>query len=124
MDDGKKTTSGRKQMDDRTREPLAGFGQDQIEAALTVQKDLLAACEKASSSWLARVQSEVALWSELATKLSATRSAPDAFAAYTKCASQRIQMAADDGLRLLDDCQQVTQKITRSLTNERPTGTS
>ena len=123
-------------MDDRTntttlsklwRAPLAGFGQDQIqdqiEAAVTLQKDLLAACEKANSAWLARVQSEVSLWSELAAKLNMTTSAPDAFAAYTKCASQRVQMAADDGRRLLDDCQHVTQKITQSLTNERPKGT-
>jgi hypothetical protein len=118
-------------MDDRTdpttlsklwRSPLAGFGQDQIEAAVSLQKDLLAACEKASSAWLARVHSEVTLWSELAAKLNVTTSAPDAFAAYTKCASQRVQMAADDGRRLLDDCQHVTQKITQSLTNQRPKG--
>src|SRR4029077_14784291 len=104
-------------MDDRTdpttlyklwQAPLGGFSQDQIEAAVTLQKDLLAACEKASSAWLARVQSELALWSELAAKLNVTTSAPDAFAAYTKCASQRVQMAADDGRRLLDDCQHVT----------------
>jgi hypothetical protein len=115
-------------MDDKTdlrklsksgQAPLAGFSQDQAKAAVEMQRDLLAACEKASSAWLARMQSEVDLWFELATELSATRSAPDAFAAYTKCASQRVQMAADDGLRLLDDCQQVTQKLTQSLTNAR-----
>ena len=45
---------------------------------------------------MACVQSEVALWSELATKLTATRSIP-----YSKCVSQWMQMMAEDGQRLL-----------------------
>ena len=82
-----------------------------------MQKELLEAYEQASRAWLARVQSEVALWSELATKLTATRSIPEALEAYSKCVSQRMQMTAEDGQRLFNDCQQITQKITKSLTN-------
>jgi hypothetical protein len=60
------------------------------------------------------------LWSELATKLTATRSVPEALEAYTKCVSQRMQMTAEHGQRVFKDCQQITQKITKSLTNGWP----
>jgi len=50
------------------------------------------------------------LWSELATKLTATRSVPEALEAYTKCVSQRMQMTAEHGQRVFKDCQQITQK--------------
>jgi hypothetical protein len=42
--------------------------------------------------------------------------------AYTKCLSRQMRMTAEDGKRLLDDCQQITQKIAKSFTNGRPTG--
>jgi hypothetical protein len=87
-----------------------------------LQKELLEAYEQASRVWLARVQSEVALWSELATKLKATRSVSEALVAYTKSLSRRMQMTAEDGQRMFNDCQQITQKITKSLTNGWPTG--
>jgi hypothetical protein len=47
------------------------------------------------------------LWSELATKLTATRSVPEALEAYT----QRMQVTAEHGQRVFKDCQQITQKI-------------
>jgi hypothetical protein len=65
------------------------LGQEQTEAAAALQKELLEAYEQAGRAWLARVQSEVALWSELATKLTATRSVPESFEAYTKCVTKR-----------------------------------
>ena len=99
--------------------PLFNVGQ---ERAVALQKELLDAYEQASRAWLARVQSEVALWSELATKLTATRSVPEALEAYSKCVSQRMQLTAEDGQRLFNDCQQITQKITTSLTNGWPSG--
>jgi hypothetical protein len=72
--------------------------------------------EKASREWLARVQSDVAAWSELATKLTTTRSASEAVETYSKCLSQRMQIAAEDGRRLFDEGQQIAKKITQSLT--------
>jgi uncharacterized protein (DUF885 family) len=97
--------------------PFFNLGQGHAEAAVTLQKELLEAYEQASRAWLARVQSEVQLWSELATRLAATRSVPEAIEAYTKCVSQQMQMTAEDGKRLLDDCQKITQKITKPLGN-------
>ena len=97
--------------------PFFNLGQERAEAAAALQKELLEAYEQASRAWLARVQSEVELWSELATKLTTTRSVPEAIEAYTKCVSQQMQMTAEDGRRVLEDCQQISQKISKSLGN-------
>jgi hypothetical protein len=101
--------------------PFFGFGPGQTEAATALQKELLEAYEKASHAWLTRVQSEVAMWSELATKLTATRSVPEALETYSKCVSKRMQMAAEDGRRLFNEGQQIAQKINGSLTSGWPT---
>jgi hypothetical protein len=89
--------------------------QEGSEAMVNMQKELLDVYEQASRAWLARVKSEVDLWSDLATKLSATRSMPEALESYQKFVTQRMQMAAEDGRQLVEDCQKVTQKMTRSL---------
>jgi len=104
--------------------PFGNWGQEQTEAAMALQRALLESCDQASRAWLARVQSEVSLWSDLANKLSGTKSVPEAFEAYSKCVSQRMQMAADDGRRLVDECQQITQKIAKSLGNGWPSAST
>jgi hypothetical protein len=100
------------------------WGQHQTATALNLQKAILESCEQASRAWIDRVQSEISLWSDLASKLSGTKSIPEAFETYTKCVSQRMQMAADDGRRLVEEAQQITQKLTQSLGNGRPGMTS
>src|SRR6516225_7648076 len=82
--------------------------------AANLQKELIDTYEQASRAWLSRVNSEIALWSELATKLSATRSMPEALEVYQKCAAQRMQMAVEVGQRLFDECRRITQKITQA----------
>ena len=99
---------------------FVNWGQNQTETALNLQKAILESCEHASRAWIDRVQSEISLWSDLASKLSSTKSVPEALDAYTKCVSQRMQMAADDGRRLAEEAQQLTQKFTQSLGNGRP----
>jgi hypothetical protein len=100
------------------------FGRAQTEATLGMQKELLEAYEQASRAWLARVHSEIELWSDLANKLAATRSIPDALGAYQESVSQRVQIAADDGRRIAGECQQIMDKITRSLTKGWPSGST
>ena len=76
------------------------------DALANLQRELLEAYEQAGRAWLARVQSELELWSQLAAKL------------------PTMQMAADDGRRLSEDCQKIMQKVTTSLTNGSPTGST
>lgn len=49
---------------------------------LGVQKELLEAYERGIRGWLDRVRSEVDLWTDLAAKLPATRSLPEALGTY------------------------------------------
>ena len=104
--------------------PFLEVGKEQTEAMLRMQKELIDAYEQASRAWLERVKSEVDLWSELASKLTATRSVPEALEAYQACAAQRMQMATEDGRRVADECQAIMQKITRSLSNGWPSGST
>ena len=99
---------------------LLKLGREQTEATFKIQKDVLEAYEEASRAWLARVQSEVDLWSQLATKLAATRSIPEALGAYQELVAQRMQLAAEDGKRLSDDCREMMSKIAGSLTRGWP----
>jgi hypothetical protein len=80
-----------------------------------MQKDLFDVYGHGSRIWLSRVKSEMDLWSELAAKLTASRSVPEAVESYQRCVAQRMQMVAEDGRQLIDECQKITQKISRSL---------
>jgi hypothetical protein len=102
--------------------PFLNWGQ--TDAAMAVQKAFLESCDQASRSWLTRMQSEVSLWSDLANKLSTTQSVPEAVEAYSKCVSQRMQMAANDARQFVDESQQIMQKVTHSLSNGWPRATT
>jgi hypothetical protein len=67
--------------------------------------------------WFDRAQSEANLASELASKLTAARSIPDAMAAYQEWASQRFEMMAEDGKHLLADTQKLMEGATHLLPN-------
>lgn len=94
---------------------FAAFGKEQSEAMVAMQKEVLAAYQEASRVWVERVKSEIELWSELAAKLSASRSVPDGLEAYRDSIAQRVQMATEDGRRLFEDGQKIIAAITRSL---------
>ena len=96
----------------------------QVEAAVSLQKELLETYEQASRDWLARAQSEVALWAELGSKMATTRSVPEALQAYSECISQQMKMTTEDAQRLFNDWQQVTQRVTRSWGNGSSRGSS
>ena len=102
--------------------PLSDLGQERTEAMITLQKELLEAYEQASRAWLDRVKSEMELWSGLASKLTATRSVPEAVQAYQESVAQRMQMAAEDGRQMSEGCQKLLQTFTRPLPNGWPTG--
>jgi hypothetical protein len=69
--------------------PFAPFGKEQTDAMTGMQKEILDAYEQANRAWLARVKSEVEFWSELTSKLAATRSVQEALEIYQKSTAQR-----------------------------------
>jgi hypothetical protein len=99
-------------------------GQEQAEAMLAMQKELLETCDQASRAWLDRVKSEVDLWTALTAKLSATRSLPEALGAYQEYVTHRMQMAAEDGRRMSAECQKLMQRFSRPLPTGWPAGST
>jgi hypothetical protein len=86
-----------------------------------IQTEPLKNWQQARRRWLDRMQSEMALWAELGSKLATTRSAREAFDAYATCAAQQMKMIAEDGQRLLKDFQCVTQKVIQLVKEESST---
>jgi hypothetical protein len=90
------------------------------EATFAMQKTLLNAYEEIGGAWIERVKAEVALWSDLAAKLSASRTMPDGLQACQDTFAQRMQMVADDGRRLFEDSQKIITSISRTMPNGWP----
>ena len=88
-----------------------------VQQATATQKELLNAYDQAIRHWTDRTQSEMTLWTNLGSKLTTTRSVPEAYEAFGKCVSQQMKMTAEDAQRLLNDYQQMTQKVTQSFNN-------
>ena len=84
------------------------------------QEQLLACYEEASRAWFTQMQSQFTLWSGLPAKMTATHSVPEALEAYTKCVSESIKMAAEDGQRLAEETQKTALKFTNSLGSAGP----
>jgi len=95
---------------------LFQLGKERTDAMFNIQKELLDAYSELSRAWAARVKSEVDFWSDLAAKLSDTHSAPEGLEAYKNLVSQRMQMASDDGQRLLIDSQKIMSALAQTLT--------
>jgi DNA-binding ferritin-like protein len=73
----------------------------------TVQKELLEEWQQTGRHWLDRMQSEMALWGELGSKLATIQSAAEALEAYGKCVEQHMKMTAEDAQRLLKACRRM-----------------
>jgi hypothetical protein len=82
---------------------LAALNKKRIEEFVRAQTEYLDEIQVANKHWLDRIQSEANLVSELASKLSAARSMPDAMAASQDWATQYFTMLAEDGKQLADD---------------------
>ena len=95
------------------------MGREQsAQQSAAIQTEPLEDWQQARRHWLDRMQSEMALWAELGSKLATTRSAREAFDAYATCVAQQMKMTAEDGQRLLKDFQCVTQKVIQSVKKE------
>ena len=96
-------------------ETNANVARQTADLSSAIQKELLEDWRQAGRYWLDRMPSEMALWGELGSKLATTRPALEAFDAYSECVAQQMKITAEDGQRLLQDFQYMTQKVTLSL---------
>jgi hypothetical protein len=95
-------------------------GKERAEALLDMQKELFVTYQEVCRNWQMRAKSEIDTWSQFAKELTEAHSFPEGLQAYRHCLSQRMQLAADDGKRLLDDAQKVVGAVTRSYTPKKP----
>jgi len=92
-------------------------GVKRVEDAMRMQSELSGVLQEFNSEWFGRARSKMELYFELMARLAAARSVPDAIAASQDWISQRMEMFADGGQRLVSDCQKIMEASTRLVSN-------
>src|ERR1700730_13000570 len=103
------------------REELRRLGvrpRESLQQSSARQKGLLEDWQQASHYWINRMQSEVALWGELLSKLTTAQSGTEAFDVYVKCVAEQMKRSVEGGFRFLEDLQDTAQKLIQSSTKE------
>jgi hypothetical protein len=101
---------------------LPTLGQPEMDAKFKLQKELLDAYEAVLHTWLARVKSEIDFWSDLAASMQNARSIPEALGVYQQSLGRRVELAAEDARRMLEDSQNALSIITRATSKLREAG--
>jgi hypothetical protein len=96
---------------------LAAMGKKRLEEFVAMQTEQFEKLQELSQSWFDRMESEATLASEFTSKLTAARSLPEAAAVYQEWATRHMEMAAEDGKRILADGQKLAETAVRWLSN-------
>lgn len=91
------------------------FGKEQADALADMQKEFSKLIEQANADWLARVELERDLASELTTKLSSAKSLPDAAKAYQEWMARRMETMSKDSQKFFTDSQKFVTSMNRFL---------
>ncbi|MGA8653702.1 MAG: hypothetical protein ACLP19_28275 [Xanthobacteraceae bacterium] len=94
---------------------FAELGKQRLEDFANTQTELLDKLLETNRQWFDRMQLEANVASELGSKLTASRSIPDAMTAWQEWATRRFEMMAEDRKHLLTDCQIFTETGARLL---------
>jgi len=98
---------------------FAKLGQQQADALMEMQQELSKLVEQANNDWLARVESERDMATDLTAKLSAAKSLPDAAKAYQEWMSRRLETMTKDGQKFFSDSQKFVTSMNRLMTGGR-----
>ena len=109
--------------DPSTKWPLPMFnpadfskmGKEQAEALTDMQKEFTRMIEQANADWLARVEVERQLASDLANNLSTAKSLPDAAKAYQDWMGRRMETITQDSQKFFADSQKLVTSMNRFL---------
>lgn len=96
---------------------LAETGKERAEQMFELQSEFSKYLQEANRTWLARLQSEASLASELVSELAAARSIPETTTAWQHWTSRRIELFAEDSRRLLADAEKLMETGGRMLGN-------
>ena len=94
------------------------FGKQCLEELVKAQTELFESLQETNRHWLERVQSEVALASTFAAKLTATRSVPEAMTTCQEWTGRQMEMIAENGKLLVADTQKFMETGARLLWND------
>lgn len=108
-------SEARSRPQERPSPPVAPFGElsvvggKRVEEYVIGQAELVKALEGINRRWVDRLQSEANLASDLAAKLVAARSVPDALAAWQEWTQHRLELMAEDCKNVLADTQKLME---------------
>jgi hypothetical protein len=91
------------------------FGKEQTEAISEIQKEFSKLIEQANADWMARIELERDLASELTTKLSSAKTLPDAAKAYQEWMARRMETISKDSQKFFADSQKFVSSMNRFL---------
>ena len=94
---------------------LAAAAKERMAEFANAQSELLDKFQETHRQWLDRIEAETNLASELASKLTAARSLPDAMTACQEWGNRRFEMMTEDTKHLFDDTQQFMRTGVRLL---------
>lgn len=95
------------------------LGQEQANALMEMQRELSKLIEQANADWLARIEVERELASELSSKLSAAKGLPDAAKAYQDWMARRVETMTKDSQKFFADSQKFVTSMNRLLSGGR-----
>ena len=96
---------------------LAETGKKRMEDFLQAQNAFLETLQQANRQWLDRLQTEAAFVSEFSSKLSTTRSLPEAMSACQDYTKHWLKMMAEDGEHLFADSKALMETGARMMSN-------
>ena len=93
------------------------LGKEQADALTDMQKEFSKLVEQANADWLARMELERELASDLATKLSTAKSLPDTAKAYQDWMGRRMETITKDSQKFFADSQKLVTTMNRFLSS-------
>lgn len=98
---------------------LAEMGRQRLEATVQTQHDYFDKLQEMNREWLARLQSEVDLTTDISGKLTTARSLPEVTTAVQHWAGRKMAIFAEDGRRFIADSQKLIEIGARLFSNGR-----
>jgi hypothetical protein len=96
---------------------VAGMGKRSAEAISELQKEILEAFERANRNWVACLNEEATLMSDLIKKVGSSGSIPDSMAAYQAWAKAHMDLLTKHGQKCAEDTQNLMKAYTRVIGN-------
>jgi len=95
-----------------------------VEAVAAIQKEFFEALERSNRDWFTRLNEEATLTSDFTKKVTASRSIPDAVAAYQEWATKQMELLTKQSQKIMEDGQNFISKCSRIAGNGAGTASS